>query len=279
MQVLLTGYTVFVTYLLVPDTLTNLIAQEEEEAPLYNNKNMPIPSPPDITLGAGNSKYIHCNYINKLVLATENPRIQEIVISFPYESDFKFLSSDANNGTGYTANKIYALVQLVRNSDFQKMSDVKPNSSLWKKYNITSQIESYTLGDNLTPAMLTGQVFKIPLNNYNAYPLYKLNDYITYPSKLSSANNELCFGDEFFFFGNVRTEIKAVAYTTKISINLNANEFNSSTNETWSSDDKVIISEIGIYDDEYNLVAIGKLNNPIPKDSYTSRTISFDIDF
>jgi len=41
----------------------------------------------------------------------------------------------------------------------------------------------------------------------------------------------------------------------------------------------VAISEVGIYDENKNLVAVGKLNNPIIKDSTISRTISFAIDF
>jgi len=56
-------------------------------------------------------------------------------------------------------------------------------------------------------------------------------------------------------------------------------EFNSTTNPTWDGISSVAISEIGIYDEDKNLVAIGKLNNPIIKDSSITRTISFAIDF
>ena len=79
--------------------------------------------------------------------------------------------------------------------------------------------------------------------------------------------------------GNVETDIKAIAYTTDLAINLPQNEFNSSTNETWNNTDIVAISEIGIYDANKNLVAIGKLNNPIQKNSGIARTIVFAIDF
>jgi hypothetical protein len=121
-------------------------------------------------------------------------------------------------------------------------------------------------------------VFKIPLSGYDTYDPYNLGDYITYPTKQSPSDSHLSFGDETFFLGNVTTQIKANAYTTDIPVQLDLNEFNSSTNETWDND-QVIISEIGIYDDDGDLVAMGKLNNPIPKDSTISRTIVFDIDF
>lgn len=274
----LTGYTVFLTYLLVADTVDNLIVEEIYESQLFGYTPN-LPTPPIIPLGEGNSKYIHCNYINKLVLSTNQPLIEEIIINFPYVDDFKFLSNSIYNGTGYTANKIYALIQLVDNSNFTNLSDVKSDPREWRKYNLTNQILTFVVGDNLTPELLTSQVFKIPLNNYFAYRNYYLSDDIIYPTKQPTADGELCFGEEQFFFGNIRSDIKAIAYTTDIAINLSLNEFNSTTNKTWNGAERVHITEIGIYDDEKNLVAIGKLNNPIPKDSTIARTIVFDIDF
>jgi len=240
------GYTVFTSYILVP-----------------NN---------------GYSKSIHCNYIKSLFLDANNPYIQEISLSFPNISDFKFLSNSLSGGTGYTANKIKALVQIVNNSGFTTAAEAKPIASNWRVYDLTPQIITNVSGSTLTPLELTQQVFKIPLLNYLTFPTYNISDIITYPSKETSADGDLCFGDEVFFLGNVITDIKAIAYTTDISIILPLNEFNSSTNETWN-EDKVAITEIGIYDSNKNLVAIGKLNNPIEKDSTISRTIVFALDF
>jgi hypothetical protein len=64
-----------------------------------------------------------------------------------------------------------------------------------------------------------------------------------------------------------------------MSINLALNEFNSSNNLTWDGTSSVYISEVGLYDENKNLVAIGKLNNPIQKDSTISKTILFALDF
>ena len=89
----------------------------------------------------------------------------------------------------------------------------------------------------------------------------------------------MCFGDASYFFGNVTSKIKADVYTTDISINLPLNEFNSTTNSTWNGIETVYITEIGIYDSNKNLVAIGKLNDPVAKDATISRTILFAIDF
>lgn len=244
------GYTVYATYILIPDN--------------------------------GQSKSIHCNYIKKLVLEEGNPYLQEIAISFNDIHDFQFLNPDINNNTGgYTVHHIYGLVQVVNNSGFTTLDDVKSDPTKWREYDLTPQIHGHKTGEPLygnplTAEELTQQTFKIPLFDYNTFPIYVLHDYIDYPT--FNNGDEMAFGDEEFFLGNVSTEIKAIAYTTNISVVLPLNEFNSSTNETWDGN-KVVISEIGIYDENKNLVAIGKLNNPIEKDSTISRKIVFAVDF
>jgi len=233
----------------------------------------------------GNSytQAIHCNYIKKIDLGTTDPYVQEISLNFPYPNDFKFLKNGINDEIGYAANKIIALVQLVDNTPFSSYADIKPDSTQWKQYDITSQISNYSTISGatfvLTPAHLTGVVFKISLLQYNnatVFQPYNLN-YLNYPS--ASQSTALSFGDATYFFGNVTTKIKADVYTTDIGINLPLNEFNSSDNLTWNGVDSVYITEVGIYDSDKNLVAVGKLNDPVPKDATISRTIVFALDF
>lgn len=256
----LSGYTIFTSYILVPYT---------------NNVNF----------GVSYSQAIHCNYIKSMQLNTTEPLLQEIVINFSNVSDFKFLNDNISNGTGYTVHKIFALVQLIDNSTYTSLSDVKAIPYMWKVYDVTPQITYHASGNTLSASMLAGQAFKVPLKHYYDSPTlfqtYNITDYIpSYPTKQITADDQLCFGDETFFLGNVSSDIQAIAYTTDISILLDLNEFNSSTNATWNSQtDKVVISEIGIYDANKNLVAIGKLNNPIQKDSSIARTIVFAVDF
>jgi hypothetical protein len=237
--------------------------------------------PTTLSGGYGFSQAIHCNYIKSLQLNTSEPNLQEIIINFSNISDFRFLSSDITSGTGYTVNKIFGLIQLIANSGYTSLTNIKPVASAWKILDMSAQIYDYISGNTLTSTQLIQQPFKIPLKNYNSYTTYWLKNFISsYPSKQPTADLELCFGDETFFMGNVTTDIKATAYVTDIPILLDLNEFNSSTNSTWdSSVDKVVITEIGIYDANKNLVAIGKLNNPIQKDSSIARTIVFDVDF
>lgn len=249
-----TGHTIFLTYILIPT---------------------------GATIGEGYQQPIHCNYIRSLQATTTNPYITEINLNFPSIDDFKFLSNNVSNDSGYTMNCIHAVIQIVDNSAFDTLTDVKPDSTAWKYYDISDQITGYV--GILTPSGLTSQVFKIPLYNYNneysgatLFSGYTLN-YLNYPSPTQI--DELCFGDVTYFFGNLTTQIKADVYTTDISIDLSLNEFNSTDNLTWDGSEKVYISEIGIYDSNKNLVAIGKLNDPVAKDGTISRTIVFAIDF
>jgi len=234
--------------------------------------------------GSGYSQTIHCNYFKTVDLGESDPYIQEINLNFPITDDFKFLTTDLAGGTGYTASEIYALVQLVNNDDFDNEADIKPDSSKWKQYDITSGITTgHVPGTPLTGADLVNQVFKISLLQYNDATIFKPYnlDYLNYPSKELTADDKLCFGASTFFLGNVTTEITAIAYTTDLSIDLPAGQFNWSSNLTWDRDidESVVITEIGIYDENKNLVGIGKLNNPILKDYSIARTILFAIDF
>lgn len=240
----MTGNTLFITYILKPTGTT-----------------------------VGYSQAIHCNYIHKINLGGVDPFIQEISLNFTSSDDFKFLASSIGN-TGYTANEIYGLVQIVDNTDFDTYAEVQPDSTAWKQYNLTNQL---TLSSGfLTSSNITAQVYKIPLINYTGFTSYNL-DYLSYPEATNP--DKLVFGDETYFFGNVETDVKADVYTTDLNINLPLNEFNSSTNPTWNGQESVYISEIGIYDSDNNLVAIGKLNNPVPKNDTIARTIIFALDF
>lgn len=244
------GYTIFITYGL-------------ESIPYNNTPN---------NYSFGYSTAINCEYIQRRVVDTLTNKNVNLYFTTP--SDFRFLNDNLNNGTGYTANKIYALIQIVDNTPFPTLAKVVPNAALWKKFDISSQITGYTSG--LTVSQITSTAFLIPLSNYSSAPYYNLN-YLNYPPNTPS--DIMGFGEETYFFGNVTTEIEAVAYTSDIAINLPLNQFNSSTNATWDGLSVVQISEVGIYDASGNLVAIGKLNDPIGKDSTIARTLVFGIDF
>ena len=78
--------------------------------------------------------------------------------------------------------------------------------------------------------------------------------------------NEHTFGDETFFFGNIETDIKATIYKTLLTVNILPNKFISTSNPTFNpNQDKVAFTEIGIYDEDSDLVAIGKFSQPLTR--------------
>jgi len=227
--------------------------------------------------GFGYGDAIHCNYINSLQIDSISNK--EVGLYFNNVNDLKFLTTGNVNGSGFTANKIYVIAQLVNNSLYSTQAQIKPSSDNWRIVDVTNQIRNRVSGStaNISAIDLASSIFKVNISQLNLATVYDLN-YLNYPL-LTSTSTELKFGDEEYFLGNVSADIEAMAYTTDLVINLPQNQFNSSTNATWDGNPTVYITEIGLYDANNNLVAIGKLNNPIAKDSTVQRTILFAIDF
>ena len=240
------GYTVFVTYLI--------------ECEVYNENGV-----------FGYSTPIHCNYINKIELNSLNNKT--INLYFNNIDDLSNMYSGGTEWYGWTANRFNILVQIVNNSNYQNVDEIKPLSNMWRVYDVTNQIN---FNNYITPNNIVGMAFNVDLGQYEHKNIYDLS-YINYPS--NQQTNYLSFGDEIYFFGNVKTEIQAIGYTTDISLNLQNNEYNYTTNQTWDGNQDILITEVGIYSKDGELVAIGKLNYPISKNSNINRNISFKIDF
>ena len=226
----------------------------------------------------GFNETIHCNYITKL----ETDTLIGKDINFFFESieDFPFMVNASgitygNTGYGWNAFKINAIIQIIDGIS-DSGTTITPDSASWKKLDVTEQIVNYVSGQTINPDDMTQTVFSISQFDYSLAPNYTLN-YLNIAPKLN--DDALSFGEEVYFFGNIKTEIEAIAYSTDIAVNLPLNQFNSTTNPTWDGLQAVQITEIGLYDDNGNLVAIGKLNYPIAKNSAVSRSILFQMDF
>ena len=223
-------------------------------------------------LGNDNDQYgyidsVHCNYINKIEI--DSTLNKEISIHFDKPDEFKFLNETLGGSTGYTANKIYLIVQRVY--EYEELASDK-----WLKFDVTNQISGYTnINFTLKALDLYNTNFKVNLVDYNTAVVsglatnYDLN-YISYPNNA----NEFSFGDEEYFLGNVSSDIASTIYAMNISIP--TTDFGETNNLTYKSGD-IYISEVGIYDDNKNLVGIAKLNSPI--DVSNNNTIVFGLDF
>ena len=93
------------------------------------------------------------------------------------------------------------------------------------------------------------------------HSLYNLDNYIDIPT-LGETGQTLNFGGEYFFYGELQTDIQATIYVLNYLCNLGQSQFMTSNNPTWSTSDTPYVSEVGLYDNNKNLMIISKVQSP-----------------
>jgi hypothetical protein len=196
----------------------------------------------------GVTSSLHCNYYSVLEAnSTVTANTQNAAIRFGGE--FGFLGT--NEFTGYTATSMKIICQMVT-------GDTRPSPTAWRQIDVTSAM---TLSNGyITQASLTGTTFQIGLDDYESADGYYLQDYLDIPQ--NGQTDVLNFGDEYYFYGNLETDISATIYEMKYLVNLNRNQFTNSSNPTWTPTTKPYITEIGLYDQNNDLIVISKLQSP-----------------
>lgn len=184
------------------------------------------------------------------------------------------------DGRGFSANYFKVLYQIVT-------GDNKPLSNAWKEVSFTSTTLTTNINETIDPTILENQLPET--NNQKLTKVidsgaltYVINDKLNVPNNVEP--DKLQFGDERFFYGNIRTDIGATVYKTVFDIKVSANEFHYTTNPTRSIDEtlgapEIRVSEVGIYDNERNLVFMGKLSEPIKLINGNTVTIELSMDF
>jgi hypothetical protein len=87
-----------------------------------------------------------------------------------------------------------------------------------------------------------------------------LANYIDIPE--NGESEIMNFGDEFYFYGNLETDITATIYEMRYLINLGRNQFTNTSNPTWTSGTTSYVTEIGLYNSNKDLIVISKLQSP-----------------
>ena len=200
---------------------------------------------------SGATSSLHCNYYSSIQPnATVTANTQNVAVRFGDE--FTFMSQE--QFSGYSATSMKLLCQIVT-------GDTRPSPTAWREIDVTSAM---TLSNGyITMNSITGTTFQITTDNY--YPttgatLYQLNNYIDIP--LNGSTNQLNFGDEFYFYGNLETDITATIYEMNYLVNLGRNQFTDTSNPTWTKGTKSYVTEIGLYDSNKDLIVISKLQSP-----------------
>ena len=206
---------------------------------------------------------LHCNYYSKISgpIKTVGTISQNVAVRFGDE--FPFMGEDPL--TGFTATSMKLLVQKIS-------GDTKPSATAWKEIDVTSQI---TLVNGFIPVSgVTGQVFQVSLEDYTGATTYNLANYIDLPEL--NEPNVLNFGDEYFFYGNLETDIQATIYEMKYLINLGQNQFTSSSNPSYVLGTNPYITEIGLYDSAKDLIVISKLQSPVKRQGIQQFVVKLD---
>lgn len=190
----------------------------------------------------------------------------------PYMRQFEKAGYD---GLGWYANRFKVLVQIVDNPED------RPDPTKWISINYTSNaitsVNNYTIDPLLLEKQNSQEVgFTLSALKYSSGVIYDLN-VLDIPE--INCVDELQFGDERFFFGNLDTNIGACIYRPLFNFNIDTNDFKKSSNPTWSEGMDLYASEIGLYDLNQELIAIAKFSRPIELTINTKFKIEISLDF
>jgi hypothetical protein len=191
------------------------------------------------------------------------------------------------DGYGFYADTFKLLYQIV-DDDTQR-----PDPGLWKSYNFTSTGITENVNETINPFLLENQTpGGVNCGISTGFVMDILKDassviYNLIPVLNMAPNNQptyLQFGDERFFYGNIRTFIGATIYKTIFDIRVNSGLFDATTNPTRSTDPAtnpadIRITEVGIYDSNQNLVCIGKLSKPVSLTAGNTIMLELSMDF
>ena len=187
-------------------------------------------------------------------------------VTVRFGNEFGFMSTDECNLFNATSMKI--LVQKVA-------TGTKPKPESWREIDVTGELYQYTIGNGyIEPAGLTGTTFVISLNDYTAATQYNLANYIDIPQ--INQPDLLNFGDEYYFYGNLVSDIQATIYEMKYAVNLQSGQFTQSSNPTSILTPSKYISEIGLYNDKKELMILSKLQYPVLRQGIQQFVVKYD---
>jgi len=205
----------------------------------------------------GETASLHCNYYS-FIRSTAKSANDSQNVAVRFGPEFQFLTQPVSpyvptDYTGYTATSMKLLCQVMN-------ADGQPSPTGWREIDVTDQLTSSMVNGYITMSGITGTTFQITQADYDTSTVYNLANYIDIP--LNGYPNQLNFGDEYFFYGNLETDISATIYEMKYLITLGRNQFTNTSNPTWTSGTTSYVTEIGLYDNNKDLIVISKLQSP-----------------
>jgi len=199
----------------------------------------------------GFTNSLHCNYYSVVQGPSTGCTVESQNVAVRFGDEFPFLTQGSLSG--YSANSFKILCQIVS-------GDTQPIPTAWREIDFTGDISGTSVNGYITASGLTSTAFQITNSLYSGASTYNLANYIDIPE--NGYPEILNFGDEYYFYGNLETDITATIYEMRYLINLGRNQFTNTSNPTWTSGTTSYVTEIGLYDSNYDLIVISKLQSP-----------------
>ena len=208
---------------------------------------------------------LHCNYYQQIQGPTSGCTNYAMDISLIFGNEFRCMSM--GDFTGYTADQFYVIAQVTDTGS-------RPNPSLWKEIDFTDYLSGSTVGGYIAPSGLTANTFTITETLYNNAPYHNMAQTLYLPT--IGQTGALNFGSEYYFYGNIETDIQATIYEMKYRINLPSNQFVYSSNPSWNNTVTPNFTEIGLYDSDKDLIFISKMQRPTQRGGIQQIMIKYD---
>jgi hypothetical protein len=216
--------------------------------------------------GTGLTTSLPCQTYIKVTNTTSGTKDVSFNISdvdlLPY---MRKIEDPAYDGLGFYAYNFKLLYQIVGNEND------RPDPGAWKTYNYTTTAITQTASTTINPVLFENQTpaangFILDTLTDSMATTFDLITPLSMPANTQPQN--LQFGDERFFYGNLETYIGATIYKTLFDININTSKYSLTTNPTRSlqsttNPPNIKVTEVGIYDSNQELVIIGKLSEPV----------------
>jgi hypothetical protein len=210
--------------------------------------------------------YLHCNYYQKLQGPSSACTSVDQCVAVRFGNEFPCLT-DTGVLSGFSANKFSVLCQKV-------VGDARPDPMLWREMDFTSQI-NLTPSGYILPSAITATTFVVCEENYNLAPIYDLSDYLDI-TLLNETGSTLNFGDEYYFYGVIDTDIMATIYEMRYLCNMASSQFTYSCNPTWTPGQSIYFTEIGLYDSDKDLLVVSKFQSPQKRIGVQQALVKFD---
>jgi hypothetical protein len=169
---------------------------------------------------------------------------------------------------GFYATEFQVLAQKV-------VTGERPDPTKWKIIDFTNNLSGETINGYVTQQSLTANTFVITDTIYNNAPTYNLDNFVPLVP-LGTTTPQLNFGDEYYFYGSLQTDIEASIYEMRYKINLSYNEFQTTTNPTWTSGTNSYITEIALLDRNKDVLVVSKMQSPVLRQGIQQFLIKFD---